>query len=40
MNGSGLLLTRAESDDGNRTMRFESDVGGMMNVTERMVLGD
>lgn len=40
VNGSGLLLTRAESDDGNRTVRFGSDVGGMMNVTERMVLGD
>jgi len=40
VNGSGLLLTRAVSDDGNRTVRFGSDVGGMMNVTERMVLGD
>ncbi|MGV8109610.1 hypothetical protein [Methanospirillum sp.] len=40
VNGSGLFLSRAVSDDGNRTMRFGSDVGGVMNVTERMVLGD
>ncbi|PWR74569.1 hypothetical protein ACKUB1_00955 [Methanospirillum stamsii] len=40
VNGSGLFLSRAVSDDGNRTMRFGSDVSGVMNVTERMVLGD
>ncbi|NLV26347.1 MAG: hypothetical protein GXY48_04150 [Methanomicrobiales archaeon] len=40
VNGSGLFLTRAVSDDGNRTMKFGSDVSGVMNVTERMVLGD
>ncbi|NLW75811.1 MAG: hypothetical protein GXY18_05210 [Methanomicrobiales archaeon] len=39
VNGSGLFLTRAVSDDGNRAMRFGSDVGGVMNVTERVVLG-
>ncbi|NLV26341.1 MAG: hypothetical protein GXY48_04120 [Methanomicrobiales archaeon] len=39
VNGSGLFLTRAESDDRNRTMRFGSDVSGVMNVTLRMVLG-
>ncbi|MGV8109614.1 hypothetical protein [Methanospirillum sp.] len=40
VNGSGLFLTRAVSDDGNQTMKFGSDVGGVMNVTERMVLSD
>jgi hypothetical protein len=30
VNGSGLFLTRAVSDDGNRTMRFGSDVGGVI----------
>lgn len=40
VNGSGLLLTRTESDDGIRTVRFGSDVGGMMNMTEPMVLDD
>ncbi|MCA1915852.1 hypothetical protein [Methanospirillum hungatei] len=40
VNGSGLLLTRAESDGGNWTFRFGSDIGGLMNVTERIVLGD
>lgn len=38
VNGSGLFLTRAMSDDGNQTMRFGSDVGGVMNVTERILL--
>ncbi|WP_181391331.1 hypothetical protein ACKUB1_01005 [Methanospirillum stamsii] len=40
VNGSGLFLSRAVSDDGNRTVKFGSDVSGVMNVTERMVLGD
>jgi len=39
VNGSGLFLTRAVSDDGNRMMRFGSDVSGVMNVTLRIVFG-
>lgn len=40
VNGSGILLTRAYSDDGNRSVAFGSDVAGAMNVSEQVVFGD
>ncbi|MBP9007332.1 MAG: hypothetical protein BWY45_01020 [Euryarchaeota archaeon ADurb.Bin294] len=40
VNGSGILLTRAYSDDGNRSVMFTSDVAGAMNGSEQVVFGD
>lgn len=40
VNGSGIFLTRALSDDGNRSVSFGSDVAGVMNVSEQVMFGD
>ena len=40
VNGSGILLTRAYSDDENRSVAFGSDVAGAMNGSEQVVFGD
>lgn len=40
VNGSGILLTWAYSDDGKRSVVFGSDVAGAMNVSEQVVFGD
>jgi len=40
VNGSGILLMKAHSDDGNRTVSHASDVAGSMNVTEEIVFGE
>jgi hypothetical protein len=40
VNGSGILLTKAHSDDGNRTVSHASDIAGSMNVTEEIVFGE
>ncbi|MDD1724965.1 MAG: hypothetical protein LUQ07_07535 [Methanospirillum sp.] len=39
MNGTGLVLTRGESSDGNRTITSASDVAGQLNISEQMVFG-
>ncbi|WP_373839354.1 hypothetical protein [Methanospirillum sp.] len=40
VNGSGIFLTRAYSNDKNRSVTFGSDVAGAMNVSEKIVFGD
>jgi hypothetical protein len=39
-NGTGILLTRAESDDGTKVMNHASDALGDLNMTEEMEFGD
>ena len=39
-NGTGILLTRAESDDGSQVMNHASDALGDLNMTEEMEFGD
>ncbi|WP_143709337.1 hypothetical protein [Methanospirillum hungatei] len=38
-NGTGILLTRAESDDGSQVMNHGSDTLGDLNMTEEMEFG-
>jgi hypothetical protein len=38
-NGTGILLTRAESDDGSQVMNHASDALGELNITEKMEFG-
>lgn len=40
VNGTGLMLTRAGSSDGNQSVSFGSDIAGEMNVSESIVFGD
>ena len=40
VNGSGMILARAKSGDGNRTVNHKSDVTGSMNLSERIVFGE
>lgn len=40
VNGTGILLLRAGSDDGNKTLSHASDVAGEMNLTEQVILGE
>jgi len=40
VNGTGILLLKACSDDGNRTVSHASDIAGSMNVSEEIVFGD
>jgi len=40
VNGSGILLLKAHSDDENRTVSHASDIAGSMNVTEEIVFGE
>jgi len=40
INGTGLMLARANSFDGNRSTTHASTVGGTMNLTERIRFGE
>ncbi len=40
VNGTGILLMRANSADGNRTVSHASDSAGTMNVTGEIVFGE
>lgn len=39
VNGSGIILARANSFDGNQTTTHSSDVAGQLNMTERIIFG-
>lgn len=39
VNGSGILLSRAESSELNQTLTHASDIGGKINMTELMQFG-
>lgn len=40
LNGTGMILTRAETSDTNHTLTHASDVAGEMNITEIMQFGE
>jgi len=40
VNGSGMMLVRAQSADGSNETAHTSDVAGEMNMTERIIFGE
>ena len=40
VNGTGMILARAKSNDGPNETTHTSDVAGDMNMTERIVFGE
>jgi len=38
-NGTGMMLSRAESKDKNRTVTHDSDIAGNMSISENITLG-